>query len=179
MNDATHNAKGVPFDGRAALRSGWNLKANPFKATDWRSMKWISEWWAENADCFKSHIEAEAFTPIGPDGPPLTFAYRNWRGEIATREVQPIRLTYGATEWHPEPQWLLIAWDIEKGAERSFAVADINPAPAQVSCERCQGNGEIVTDWDRYKHPHKGDVGDEAVTECPDCGGEGVIEGEA
>lgn len=43
------------------------------------------------------------------------------------------------------------------------------------SCERCQGNGEIVTDWERYKHPREGDVGDEAVAECPDCSGEGVI----
>lgn len=44
------------------------------------------------------------------------------------------------------------------------------------TCERCQGNGEIVTDWDRYKHPHEGDIGDEAVAECPDCGGEGIID---
>lgn len=41
-------------------------------------------------------------------------------------------------------------------------------------CERCQGNGEIVTDWDRYKHPHPGDKGDEAVRQCPDCDGAGV-----
>ena len=44
------------------------------------------------------------------------------------------------------------------------------------SCERCQGNGEIVTDWERYRRPHDGDVGDEAVAECPDCGGEGIID---
>lgn len=37
------------------------------------------------------------------------------------------------------------------------------------------GNGEIVTDWERYRHPHDGDVGDEAVAECPDCNGEGTI----
>jgi len=46
-------------------------------------------------------------------------------------------------------------------------------------CERCQGNGEIVTDWDRYMHAHDGDVGDEAVADCPDCSGTGRIEGEA
>lgn len=40
-------------------------------------------------------------------------------------------------------------------------------------CERCQGNGEIVTDWERYRHPLDGDVGDEAVAECPDCSGTG------
>lgn len=44
-----------------------------------------------------------------------------------------------------------------------------------VQCERCQGNGEIVTDWERYLHPRVGDVGDEAVAECPDCDGEGEL----
>lgn len=52
------------------------------------------------------------------------------------------------------------------------------PAPDLITadtatCDRCQGNGEIVTDWDRYKHPHDGDVGDEAVAECPNCNGTG------
>lgn len=47
-------------------------------------------------------------------------------------------------------------------------------APEGRQCDRCQGNGEVVTDWDRYRHPHDGDVGDEAVAECPDCNGEGV-----
>lgn len=45
-----------------------------------------------------------------------------------------------------------------------------------VPCERCQGNGEIVTDWDRYRHPHEGDAGDEAVSDCPDCDGRGERE---
>lgn len=40
-------------------------------------------------------------------------------------------------------------------------------------CEQCQGNGEIVTDWERYLHGKLGDKGDEAVTECPDCNGTG------
>ncbi len=43
-------------------------------------------------------------------------------------------------------------------------------------CEMCQGNGEIVTDWDRYKNPRQGDIGDEAVAECPDCDGTGKVE---
>lgn len=45
-------------------------------------------------------------------------------------------------------------------------------------CDRCQGNGEIVTDWDRYLHgmgtPKGGE--DEAVIECPDCDGTGEDE---
>lgn len=52
------------------------------------------------------------------------------------------------------------------------------PDHEHVTCERCQGNGEIVTDWDRYMHPLPGDVGDEAVAECPDCNGTGYADGE-
>lgn len=49
------------------------------------------------------------------------------------------------------------------------------PAPARENkpCETCQGNGEVVTDWDRYQDPHSGDKGDEAVAPCPDCDGTG------
>lgn len=43
-------------------------------------------------------------------------------------------------------------------------------------CERCQGNGEIVTDWGRYLHSLPGDKGDEAVADCPDCDGRGEVE---
>lgn len=43
-------------------------------------------------------------------------------------------------------------------------------------CERCAGNGEIVTDWDRYLHSREGDKGDEAVVDCPDCEGTGEVE---
>jgi len=34
--------------------------------------------------------------------------------------------------------------------------------PEPVLCERCCGNGELVTDWKRYLHPLPDDVGDEA-----------------
>lgn len=65
-----------------------------------------------------------------PAGEPLTFAYRNWRGEVGTRHVRPISVRYGSTEWHPEPQWLLLAHDLDKDAEREFAMRDIGAAPA-------------------------------------------------
>lgn len=43
------------------------------------------------------------------------------------------------------------------------------------ACDRCAGNGEIVTDWGRYLQPRPHDEGDVAVAECPDCGGLGVV----
>lgn len=45
----------------------------------------------------------------------------------------------------------------------------------RIQCDRCQGNGEVVTDWDKYLHAHGSRIGDEAVAECPDCSGIGWI----
>lgn len=52
--------------------------------------------------------------------------YTNYRRETSERTILPERLWFGSTPWHPEPQWLLDAVDLEKGERRSFAVADIH-----------------------------------------------------
>lgn len=61
------------------------------------------------------------------DGQPadVTVTYTNYRGETTTRKIQPSRLFWGSTEWHPEPQWLLEAWDFGKSAVRVFALKDM------------------------------------------------------
>ena len=56
---------------------------------------------------------------------PVTIVYTNYRGETAVRKILPKTLFFGSTEYHPEPQWLLTAQDLEKNAERTFAVKDI------------------------------------------------------
>ena len=65
------------------------------------------------------------FTP----GQNQRFNYGNWQGEVAIRTGRVVRLSYGSTEWHREPQWLLEALDVEKGAVRMFAVRDMAPVP--------------------------------------------------
>jgi predicted DNA-binding transcriptional regulator YafY len=55
----------------------------------------------------------------------VTIRYTNYRGETADRRVVPQSIRFAATEWHPEPQWLLDALDVDKNAERSFAMRDI------------------------------------------------------
>jgi hypothetical protein len=64
---------------------------------------------------------------------PVALTYTNWRGETAVRTILPMSVWYGATKWHPEPQWLLKAVDVHRGAERDFALADfgriVTPAP--------------------------------------------------
>ncbi len=62
--------------------------------------------------------------------------YRNYRGETAVRHIRPCKIHFAATSWHPEPQWLLEAIDLDKDAERSFAMQDIldfNCSPSDVS----------------------------------------------
>jgi predicted DNA-binding transcriptional regulator YafY len=58
-------------------------------------------------------------------GTAIEILYTNYRGETARRKIVPGTLRFGATEYHPQPQWLLDAFDVEKQAERTFAMHDI------------------------------------------------------
>jgi predicted DNA-binding transcriptional regulator YafY len=71
----------------------------------------------------KTTAEAAASSDSRPQA--IRIVYTNYRGETALREVLPQRIWFGATEWHPEKQWLLDAIDLEKDAPRSFALRDI------------------------------------------------------
>lgn len=53
---------------------------------------------------------------------PAEVAYTNWRGETRLRRLVFLRVYYGSTRWHPEPQWLLEAFDKEDGRVKDFAL---------------------------------------------------------
>lgn len=61
----------------------------------------------------------------GPGGEPVVIRYRNHRDEVADRRILPRRIWFGSTDWHPEPQWLMDATDVDRGVERSFALRDV------------------------------------------------------
>jgi len=64
-------------------------------------------------------------------GQRITFSYMNWRGEPSQRHVETYRVYWGVTEWHPEPGWLLAAFDLDKREHRQFAMKDMsNVEPA-------------------------------------------------
>lgn len=44
---------------------------------------------------------------------------------------------------------------------------------AIIQCDQCQGNGEIVTDWETYLHPPNGAEPDAGTKDCPNCQGIG------
>jgi hypothetical protein len=56
----------------------------------------------------------------------LIFWYRNYKGEEAYRRVRPLSIRFGTSEWHPEPQWLMLADDLENEKTREFAMRDMS-----------------------------------------------------
>lgn len=52
--------------------------------------------------------------------------YTNWEGITADRRIQPLHIWFGVTEYHKTPQFLLHAIDLDKNAERDFAMNDIH-----------------------------------------------------
>jgi hypothetical protein len=55
----------------------------------------------------------------------VTVRYKNYRGEVAIRQIVPIKLFWGKTEYHPHEQWLMTVWDCERNAYRDYALQDI------------------------------------------------------
>ena len=52
--------------------------------------------------------------------------YTNYKLERSIREIIPSRIEFANSEWHPDSQWLLTAYDVGKGADREFALRDIH-----------------------------------------------------
>ena len=51
--------------------------------------------------------------------------YTNYRHITSERIIQPTAMCFTSTEWHPEMQWILFAYDVSKHAQRGFAIKDI------------------------------------------------------
>jgi hypothetical protein len=52
----------------------------------------------------------------------MQILYRNWKDEVSIRNISVIDIVYESNEFHPEPTWLLHAFDNDKQAERTFVV---------------------------------------------------------
>ncbi len=55
----------------------------------------------------------------------VSIVYTNYKGVTGERKIIPIEILFGHTDWHKEDQWLLRAFDVQKNAERTFAIKDI------------------------------------------------------
>lgn len=62
-----------------------------------------------------------------PDGrTQVSITYKNWRGDTAKRLITPVKVYWGANQFHHDAQWLLLAYDWDKRENRSFAMSDIS-----------------------------------------------------
>jgi len=55
--------------------------------------------------------------------------YTNWRGERRQRRIKPIQFYFGEVSWHPGPQWLVDAVDLDRTGDdrvRTFALSGIH-----------------------------------------------------
>ncbi len=77
---------------------------------------------------------------------PAYIRYRNHRGEVSWRRITPLGIVHGLSQWHPGEQWLLQAWDEDKQAQRTFALADVLEWRNEPPCPDCNGRG-TGDDW--------------------------------
>jgi len=63
---------------------------------------------------------------MGPLPTEVRIDYTNHRGQRAERRIVPDHVEWAEVEWHPGAQWLLIAYDLDRAAYRTFAMKDIH-----------------------------------------------------
>lgn len=56
----------------------------------------------------------------------MIFDYVNYRGEKSSRRVRHPSIEFQSTDWHPEQQWILHGFDLDKSLFRSFAMKDMS-----------------------------------------------------
>ena len=59
----------------------------------------------------------------------MRVVYENYKGEESIRHVLPLRTWYGSTEYHPEKQWFIKVYDLDKKAIRDYTLNDWKGAP--------------------------------------------------
>lgn len=52
----------------------------------------------------------------------ITFWYKNYRGKKRMRRARPLSIRWGVNVLHLNPQWLMLAIDVETGKTREFAM---------------------------------------------------------
>lgn len=55
----------------------------------------------------------------------VNILYTNWKGKTSYRNIIPKTIEFKSTNWHKQDQWILTAFDVDKGENRGFAVKDI------------------------------------------------------
>jgi hypothetical protein len=121
-------------------------------------------------------LSALPVAPVVDEAAPIAVVYyTNWRGETSRRRIIPKSVRYGSTEWHPEPQWLMLAWDDDKQADREFALKDFGARAVVDEAGIRAGEREkcaaIADDYQRRVIGHDGQVTAGLVAQAIRAGG--------
>lgn len=55
----------------------------------------------------------------------IIFNYTNWQGKTNERKAIVSDFSFGSNEYHKEPQFMILGFDVDKSAHRTFATKDI------------------------------------------------------
>ncbi len=55
----------------------------------------------------------------------IAVRYTNWRNETTLRRIIPLQAFYGKTSYHPQEQWLLRVWDLDREDYRAYSLKGI------------------------------------------------------
>lgn len=58
-------------------------------------------------------------------GQALRFRYTNYRGITSVREVRPVYIRFGTSDYYPEPCWLMKALDFDRSEFREFRMSSM------------------------------------------------------
>ncbi len=92
------------------------------EGTKAEAVAWLQKQWNETCAL---RAELKAHRGSGVLTEEVDFEYTNWEGRKSLRRARPISIRFGKSEWHPKPQWLMRAFDLDKGEEREFAMVDM------------------------------------------------------
>lgn len=69
----------------------------------------------------------EDVTPADPvlAGQVVIIDYRTWRGRKKRHRIIPEKIEFCATFRSPDPEWVLVAHDLEANKQRQFAMKNI------------------------------------------------------
>ncbi len=115
-------------------------------STDYKVGDWVKHYYTDEVGKITEIDKDDDFTPLSVSYfnseddicweceqdislvKPLRIYYINYKDEGNFRNIIPLKTVYRYSEWHSvgkDPTWLMIAWDLDKDAEREFKLEDI------------------------------------------------------
>lgn len=76
--------------------------------------------------CARAAAAKSPLPKVAPVRAPVRIEYTNYKGERRIRTILPLEFLWGQNKYHPDYQYLLYATDLEKNANRYFAVEHIH-----------------------------------------------------